>query len=116
MADHHTNLIARDDTMLGICQALGEDFGFNPIYLRILISVPLLWNPAISLGAYATLGVLVLFSRLVFPNPRIVPAAAAEAVLPAEAVAAPVPAPVSVPAPAQGAIDKVGRQLLPLAA
>ncbi|MDB5694146.1 MAG: hypothetical protein JWO81_3209, partial [Alphaproteobacteria bacterium] len=25
----------RDDNILGICQAVGDDFGFNPLWLRI---------------------------------------------------------------------------------
>ena len=29
------SIIARDDTLLGVCFALGEDFGFNPVYLRV---------------------------------------------------------------------------------
>ncbi len=100
-----TNLVARDDTMLGICQALAEDFGFNPLYLRIALSVPLLWSPTLAVGAYAAMGVLVLFSRLVFPNPK--PAAAAAAAAPAEPQA-------EAKAPVE--IDMISRQLLPLAA
>jgi phage shock protein PspC (stress-responsive transcriptional regulator) len=111
MEDQHTNLIARDDTFLGVCQGIGEDFGFNPLYLRVTLAVGLLWNPSVVLGIYAALAVVVLFSRLVFPNPRIKPAAVAEAAAPAEA-----PAPTRAPAPAPADLDKVGRQLLPLAA
>ncbi|HEY0113719.1 MAG TPA: PspC domain-containing protein [Allosphingosinicella sp.] len=65
---------ARPDTMLGICQALGDDFGFNPIFLRIALGVPVIWFPWQAIGAYLALGVLVLVSRFVFPSPR--PAAA----------------------------------------
>ena len=111
MEDTHTSLIARDDTMLGICQGLGEDFGFDPLYLRVALSVSLLWNPAVVFAVYAALGVVVLFSRLLFPNPRMAPAAAA-------ATAAEAPAEVASPAPAPvaAAEDRIGRQLLPLAA
>jgi phage shock protein PspC (stress-responsive transcriptional regulator) len=98
MEDQNTSLIARDDTFFGVCQGIGEDFGFNPAYLRVALGVALLVNPPVVLGVYAALGVLVLFSRLVFPNPRAVPAAADAA----------------APAPAE--LDEAGQQHLPLAA
>jgi phage shock protein C len=64
------SLIARDHTLLGICEGLGEDFGFNPLYLRVTFAVGLLWNPLAMIGAYAALGAVVLVSRLLAPNPR----------------------------------------------
>jgi phage shock protein C len=76
--------LARDDTLLGICHALGEDIGFNPVYLRVTLAVMLLWNPTIVVGAYAGLGILVLLTRWIAPNPRFIPASEprAEAVQP----------------------------------
>jgi phage shock protein PspC (stress-responsive transcriptional regulator) len=108
MEDQNTSLIARDDTFFGVCQGIGEDFGFNPLYLRVALGVALLVNPPVVLGTYAVLGALVLLSRLLFPNPRIAPAAVA-----ARAVEAPAQA---LAEPAQAELDKVSRQLLPLAA
>jgi phage shock protein C len=64
------SLIARDHTLLGVCEALGEDFGFNPVYLRIVFAVALIWNAAVIVGIYLALGILVLFSRVVAPNRR----------------------------------------------
>lgn len=64
--------IARDDTLFGICHALGEDFGFNPIYLRVALSVMLLWNPTVVVSAYAAAGILVLLARWIAPNPRFI--------------------------------------------
>jgi phage shock protein C len=64
--------IARDDTLLGICHALGEDFGFNPTYLRVTLAVMLLWNPTVVIGVYAAAGILVLLTRWIAPNPRFV--------------------------------------------
>jgi phage shock protein C len=61
---------ARDHTLLGICEALGEDFGFNPLLLRVPLAVCLLLNPWAVLGTYAGLGILVAFTRLISPNPR----------------------------------------------
>ena len=62
------------DNLFGICAALGEDFGFNPLYLRIVLSVGILWNPLAMFGGYAALGVLVLATRLIAPNPKPVTA------------------------------------------
>jgi phage shock protein PspC (stress-responsive transcriptional regulator) len=71
------NVFARDHTLFGVCEALGEDLGFSPILLRIAFSVGLFFSPVGALAAYAALGVLVAFTRLVAPNPR--PAAVSQA-------------------------------------
>ena len=70
MQSTQTWLIARDDTFLGICEALGEDFGINPLWLRIGFSVSLLWNPIAVVAVYLAAGVIVMLSRLIAPNPR----------------------------------------------
>jgi phage shock protein C len=70
MQSPQPSLFARSDTLFGVCQALGEDLGFNPLYLRISLGVLLLWNPTIVLGAYVAMGVVVAISRLAFPRPR----------------------------------------------
>ena len=96
---HSTNLLTRGDTFFGVCQGLGEDFGFDPIYLRVALAGLLFWNPAVAVGGYAAAGSVVLLSRLVFPNPR--PAAAAVDGVerePAEAGAAAEPEPLPVAA------------------
>jgi phage shock protein PspC (stress-responsive transcriptional regulator) len=78
----------REDTLLGVCQALGEDFGFNPLWLRVAFGVSLLANPTIVIGTYLGLGVVIALSRLLFPNPRRRPAEArSEAVVAETAVA-----------------------------
>src|SRR3954471_6858756 len=64
------NLFLRDDNLLGVCQGLGEDFGFNPLWLRILFAAGLIWNPVYDIGAYLALGTIVLVSRLIVRNPR----------------------------------------------
>jgi phage shock protein C len=64
------NLLFRGDTFLGVCEGLGEDFGFNPLYLRAVLGIGLIWNPLAVIGTYFGLGLLVAFSRLVAPNPR----------------------------------------------
>lgn len=65
------SLFTRDDTLLGVCQGLGEDLGFNPLWLRVAFAGSLDWKPAAVVGAYLALGVVVLLSRLISPNPRL---------------------------------------------
>ncbi|MFL6728247.1 MAG: PspC domain-containing protein [Sphingomicrobium sp.] len=62
----------RSHTILGVCEALGEDFGFNPVLLRIPLAAMVIWSPAIAIGSYFGLGLVVLASRLLFPNAKSV--------------------------------------------
>ena len=66
--DNQVALPLRSHTILGVCEALGEDFGFNPIFLRIPLAASVIWNPMIAIGTYFALGAVVLASRLVFPK------------------------------------------------
>lgn len=63
-----TNLVLRNDTILGVCEAIGQDFGFNPNWLRIAFCAPVYWNPAVVVGVYLALGVVVAATRLAFPD------------------------------------------------
>lgn len=60
----------RSHTILGVCEAIGEDFGFNPVFLRIPLAASVIWNPLVALGTYFALGAVVLASRLLFPKPK----------------------------------------------
>lgn len=79
MQTSQPSVFARDHTILGVCEAIGEDLGFNPILLRVPLSVCLFFNPWAVVATYAALGVLVAFTRLVAPNPKTVAAEAAPA-------------------------------------
>ena len=81
------SLIARDDTLLGVCQAIGEDFGFNPLWLRIAFACVLFWSPIGAFAGYAVLGAIVAVSRWFAPDP-----------VPAEAKTPPVAANEAEPA------------------
>jgi phage shock protein C len=66
-----TNEVAlplRSHTILGVCEAIGEDFGFNPTFLRVPFAATVLWNPLAAIGGYFALGAVVLASRLLFPK------------------------------------------------
>lgn len=61
------NLVTRNDTILGVCQALGDDFGFNPTWLRVALILPIFWFPMEMIALYLGLGLVVLASRKLFP-------------------------------------------------
>lgn len=72
-----TPLPLRNDTILGVCEAIGEDFGFNPLWLRLVFIAPLFVEPVLTVAVYLALGVIVAASR--YFAPRVVvsePAAA----------------------------------------
>ena len=69
------SLFARHDTFFGVCEAIGQDFGFNPNWLRLAVAVGLLLAPVAALAAYVGMGIVILASRLIFPSRT--PAAAA---------------------------------------
>lgn len=62
--ENQVALPLRSHTILGVCEALGEDFGFNPIFLRVPLAASVIWNPLIAFGTYFVLGLIVFASRL----------------------------------------------------
>ena len=68
----------RSHTILGVCEAIGEDFGFNPALLRIPFAATVLYSPMWAIAAYFALGLVVLASRLLFPKAKTVAAVQAE--------------------------------------
>lgn len=70
MQSYQPAIFWREDTLFGVCEALGEDFRFNPSWLRAALAIGLLWSPLTMIYAYLGLAVLVLLTRLIAPNPR----------------------------------------------
>ena len=66
--------------LFGVCACLGEDFGFNPILLRVPFGIGLIWSPTIVLSLYFGLGAVVLLSRLMVPKRRRTAKASGEVV------------------------------------
>jgi phage shock protein PspC (stress-responsive transcriptional regulator) len=64
------SLPLRNHTILGVCEAIGEDFGFNPVLLRVPLAAIVLYSPLLAIGAYFALGAVVLASRLLFPKAK----------------------------------------------
>ena len=87
MQDARPSLFARDDTFFGVCQGIGEDFGVNPLWPRLVFTLAVFWAPIAAVSVYLALGVVVFAAR------RFVPDAP---------VAAPRPEAVDAPAPVAG--------------
>ena len=66
--ENQVALPLRSHTILGVCEAIGEDFGFNPTFLRVPFAASVLYSPMWAVIAYFALGALVLASRLLFPK------------------------------------------------
>ena len=81
MQSDNGNVFTRDDTFFGVCQAIGEDLGFSPNWLRAGFGVMLIYSPVATIGVYLALGLAVAMLRWLVPNPR---AARIEAAAPAE--------------------------------
>lgn len=78
---------SQPDFLFGACEAIGEDLGFDPFYLRVALLALLFFSPAAMIASYAALGGAVALSRRLFPKPAAIAAAPGVA-----AIAAPEPA------------------------
>lgn len=67
MQNRQPSLFSRDDTFLGVCEALGEDFRFNPLWLRLTLALLLFLSPVAVIVGYLAAGVAVFISRWVYP-------------------------------------------------
>jgi phage shock protein PspC (stress-responsive transcriptional regulator) len=67
----------RSHTILGVCEAIGEDFGFNPTFLRVPVAATVLLSPLWAVVGYFALGAVVLLSRLLAPKAKAINAAPA---------------------------------------
>lgn len=70
IANRRTPLPLRNDTMLGVCTGLGEEFGFSPNYLRVTIAALFLVSFKIAIGIYLALGLALAIGKLLFPARR----------------------------------------------
>ena len=64
----NTPLFNRPDTLFGVCEGIGREFGIHPNILRLGFAVPMIWNPVAVIGTYVGLGVAVYLSRKLVPT------------------------------------------------
>jgi len=76
-ADHtaaHTDeqpaLPLRGDTFLGVCHALGEDFGVPADLLRLAFAALFFWNMTAAVGTYLAIGAVIALARWAYPARR----------------------------------------------
>ena len=67
----------RADTILGVCEALGQEFGFHPNWLRVVFAALVLWNPIVIMSIYLTIGAAVALARWLYPARPVAAAASA---------------------------------------
>lgn len=86
------NIFLRNDTIFGVCEGLGQDLGINPNFIRVPLAAGIIFAPKVVIGIYLALGLVVLASRLLFPDRRAAAAKAEQAQPALAAEAAPAPA------------------------
>jgi phage shock protein C len=83
--EQNVALPLRSHTIFGVCEAIGEDFGFNPLFLRVPLAAIVVVSIKWALISYLALGLVVLGSRLIFPEARVVEGTAGDIASPAAA-------------------------------
>jgi phage shock protein PspC (stress-responsive transcriptional regulator) len=63
-------LFNRPDTLLGVCEGIGREFGIHPNILRLAFAVPMIWNPVAVISTYFGLGAALWLSHKIAPNRR----------------------------------------------
>ena len=58
----------RSDTFLGVCEAIGQDLGINPNWLRVAFAPFIIISPWLTIGVYVALGGVVALSRWLYPR------------------------------------------------
>lgn len=66
-----TPLPLRNDTILGVCEAIGQDFGFNPNWLRVALAGVMFASPMGAIGLYFGLGAIVAVTRWLSPDKTV---------------------------------------------
>lgn len=69
------------DNLFGICNAVGEDLGVNPLWPRLVFATTFIFDPVVVIASYFALGAFILVARLVFPRARKVRGSAEVVVL-----------------------------------
>ena len=69
-ATNYVPIPLRSHNILGVCEAIGEDFGINPMWIRIPLASGVLVSPTYAFVTYFVLGAIVLASRVIFPRAK----------------------------------------------
>ena len=74
-----TPVFERQAAIFGVCEALGEDFGISANWFRLALAPLMIVSPLWTLAGYFLVGMLVMATRLLWPD-------AVEPVAPIEAL------------------------------
>lgn len=66
----HAAASPKKDNLFGICNAVGEDLGFNPLWLRLVFASTFIFDPVVVITSYFALGAFILFAQIVFPRSK----------------------------------------------
>lgn len=69
MTDRHA-ATSKKDNLFGICNALGEDLGIDPLWPRLLFASAFIFDPVVVIAGYFALGAFILLARIVFPRAK----------------------------------------------
>ena len=58
----------RNDTILGVCEAIGQDFGFHANWLRVTLAGLFYFAPVAVVATYLLAGVVVAATRWFVPD------------------------------------------------
>jgi phage shock protein C len=78
----------RNDTFLGVCEAIGEDFRIPANLLRLAFAGLFFFQPTGAIALYVVLGLAVFVSRKLFPKVHSDEAAVPPALVPGDVPAA----------------------------
>ena len=70
MTKKATPLPLRNDTILGVCEGLGEDLKVNANIIRVALILMCFFAPAEALGLYLGLGLVLAAVRFFVPVPN----------------------------------------------
>ena len=69
-----TALPLRNDTILGVCEALGQEFGVNANWFRFAFIAPLFFQPMLTIAVYFAVGAIIATTRWFLPRVTAQPA------------------------------------------
>lgn len=72
-----TPVFERQAAIFGVCEALGEDFGISAYWFRVVLAPLMIAAPLWTLAGYFAVGLLVMATRLLWPD-LVEPAAPVE--------------------------------------
>ena len=68
MTTTKTPVFERQAAIFGVCEALGEDFGISANWFRVALAPLMILSPLWTVVGYFLVGLLVMVTRLLWPD------------------------------------------------